>query len=144
MLVLSLLICFGLMFKGALSGLRQFLASESYFKMMKNAFYFTLKVLLALKIYKVYLHSFVMQKNGLIRKLRLISKLRVTTWLANNCNNILTNILRSKSNHVMKFGQFIEDDMRNIFLEKSYTKCGGETIPRPFSEKSKLSVSLNR
>ena len=23
----------------------------------------------------------------------------------------------------------------NIFLEKSYTKCGGETIPRPFSNK---------
>ena len=74
MLLLSLLLCFGLMFKGALSGLRQFLAAESYFKMMKNAFYFTLKALLALKIYKVYLHSLVMQKNGLIRKLRLISK----------------------------------------------------------------------
>ena len=27
--------------------------------------------------------------------------------------------------------------MRNISLEKSYTKCGKETIPRPFSEKSK-------
>ena len=28
--------------------------------------------------------------------------------------------------------------MRNIFLEKSYTKCGGETIPRPFPKISKL------
>ena len=28
----------------------------------------------------------------------------------------------------------------HIFLEKSYTKCGGETIPRPFSKKSKLSI----
>ena len=27
----------------------------------------------------------------------------------------------------MKFGQLIEYNMRNIFLEKSYTKCGGET-----------------
>ena len=27
--------------------------------------------------------------------------------------------------------------MRNIFLEKSYTKCGGETIPRSFFEKQK-------
>ena len=33
--------------------------------------------------------------------------------------------------------------MRNIFLEKSYTKCGGETIPRPFSKKSKFSLSLD-
>ena len=31
----------------------------------------------------------------------------------------------------MKFGQSIEFNMRNI-LEKSYTKCGRETIPRPF------------
>ena len=33
--------------------------------------------------------------------------------------------------------------MRNIFLEKSYAKCGGMTIPRPFSKKSKLSISLD-
>ena len=32
-------------FKGALSGLRQFLATESPLKMMKNAFYFTSKAL---------------------------------------------------------------------------------------------------
>ena len=35
----------------------------------------------------------------------------------------------------MKFGQLIECNMRNIFVEKSYTKCGGEAIPRLFSEK---------
>ena len=35
----------------------------------------------------------------------------------------------------MKFGQLIERNMRNIFLEKSYTKWGGETSPRPFPEK---------
>ena len=38
--------------KGALSGLRKFLAGESLLKMMKNAFYFTSKALLVLKIYK--------------------------------------------------------------------------------------------
>ena len=31
--------------------------------------------------------------------------------------------------------------MRNIFLEKPYTECGGETIPRPFSKTSKLWIS---
>ena len=30
------------------------------------------------------------------------------------------------------------------FFEKPYTKCGGETNPRPFSEKSKLSISLDQ
>ena len=42
----------------------------------------------------------------------------------------------------MKFGPLIEYKLRNIFPEKSYTKCGGETIPRPFPKKSKLSISL--
>ena len=28
----------------------------------------------------------------------------------------------------MKFGELIECDVRNIFLERSYSKCGGETI----------------
>ena len=58
--------------------------------------------------------------------------------------HILTNISRSKSNRAMKFGQLIEYNMRNIFLEKSYTKCGGETIPRPVLKKSKLSISLDQ
>ena len=39
-------------FKDALSDLRQFLATESPLKMMKNAFYFTLKALFVLKIFK--------------------------------------------------------------------------------------------
>ena len=44
----------------------------------------------------------------------------------------------------MKFGQLIEYNMRNIFLQNSFTKCGGETSPRPFSEKLKLSISLDQ
>ena len=39
----------------------------------------------------------------------------------------------------MKFGQLIEYNMRNIFVEKLYTKWAGETIPRPLPKKSKLS-----
>ena len=45
---------------------------------------------------------------------------------------ILPNISRIKGNQTMKFDQLIEYDMRNNFLEKSYTKFGGETISRPF------------
>ena len=37
--------------KGTLSGLTQFLATESPLKIMKNAFCFTLKALFALKIF---------------------------------------------------------------------------------------------
>ena len=44
----------------------------------------------------------------------------------------------------MKVSQLIECNMKNIFLEKSYRKCDGETSPRPFSEKLKLSISLDQ
>ena len=42
----------GCLFKGALLGLRQYLATGSPLKMMKNAFYFILKGLFVLKIFK--------------------------------------------------------------------------------------------
>ena len=38
--------------KGALSGLRQFVAAESHLKIMENAFYFLSKALFVLKIFK--------------------------------------------------------------------------------------------
>ena len=39
-------------FKGVLLGLRQSLATESPLKLMKNAFYFTIKALFVFKIFK--------------------------------------------------------------------------------------------
>ena len=54
----------------------------------------------------------------------------------------VSNISRSKGNQTMKFGQLIEYNVTNIFLEKLYTKCGGETSPRNFSEKIKLNISI--
>ena len=76
-----------------------------------------------------------MWKNGLIRKIKLISKF-VTSQPGSQtiAIHILMNISRIKRNQAM----------RNIFLEKSYTKCGGETIARPFSKKTKLSISLDQ
>ena len=55
--------------------------------------------------------------------------------------HILPNISRSKGNQTMKFGQLIEYIMGNIFLEKSNTKFGGETIPRRFFKKSVEHIS---
>ena len=56
---------------------------------------------------------------------------------------LLENISRSKGNQTIKFGHLIEYNMRNISLEKSCAKYGGETIPRPFSKKSKLRIFLH-
>ena len=44
----------------------------------------------------------------------------------------------------MKLAQLIGYNMRNIFVEKWYTKCGREAIPWPFSKKWKLSISLDQ
>ena len=44
----------------------------------------------------------------------------------------------------MKYGQLIEYNMRKNFLKKSYTECGGETSPRLFYEKLKMSISLDQ
>ena len=38
--------------------------------------------------------------------------------------HIFPNITRSEGNQTMKVTQFIECNMRNIFLEKAYTKYG--------------------
>ena len=39
--------------KGAISGMRQVLATENSLTVMKNAFYFTLKILFVFKIFKI-------------------------------------------------------------------------------------------
>ena len=39
------------------------------------------------------------------------------------------------------FSRTMEYNMRNIFLEKLYAKCDGETSPGPFFEKLKLNIS---
>ena len=101
---------------------------------MKNVFLFHIsKALFTLKIFKI-LYCF-----DHIGK-RLISKFDfkicdVTDWTTSNYNthisHIYPNISRSKV-------------MRNIFLVKSYTKCGGEARPRPSHKKLKLSISLDQ
>ena len=47
---------------------------------------------------------------------------------------ILPNIPRSIWNQTIKFGQLIEYNMKNDFVETSYTKCAGETIPGTLSK----------
>ena len=86
-----------------------------------------------------------MWKNGLIRNIRLISRFMTSQpGYQTIAVHILTNIPRGKGNQGMKFGLLIENNMKNIFLKKSYTKFGGETIPRPVSKKSRLSMSLDQ
>ena len=97
--------------------------------MMKNAFYFTSKALFFVKTFKFLPCLFGYVAKWLDAKDQVNFKFYdVTAWLTNNCN---THIAQYQT---VKFGQLIECNMRNIFLEKSYTKCGWVTSPRPFSE----------
>ena len=58
---------------------------------------------------------------------------------------IFPNISRIKDNQTIKFGQLREYNMKNIYIfEKSWAKCGGETFPKPYSKKSKLSIFLDQ
>ena len=43
---------------------------------------------------------------------------------------ILSSISRNKINQTKKFAQLIEHNIRNNFLEKSYTECCGEVSTR--------------
>ena len=55
--------------------------------MIQNAFYFTLKALLVLKILKLLSFEFLaMSKNGLNNYFKIYN---IITWLTNNCNTYI-------------------------------------------------------
>ena len=59
-------------------------------------------------------------ENGLMRKIRLNSKFMTTQpGKQTNKKNILPNISRIRRSQTMTFGQLIQNNMRNIFLQKS-------------------------
>ena len=54
--------------------------------------------------------------------------------------HILSNISQSKSNQVMKFGELIEYNKRNIFVQKACKKWGRETSSRSLFIKALFDV----
>ena len=77
-------------FKGALSGLRPFLAAVSFLKMMKNTFHFTLKALFVLKIFKFLSCVFGHVAKLLDKKDKVDFRFYdVTAWLINDCNTYI-------------------------------------------------------
>ena len=96
---------------------------ESPFKIIKNVFYFILKALFVLKIFVFVTTFWSYRKNGLIRKMRLISKFMTSQPGSQTIAiHILPNISQSKGNQTMKFGQLTEHNKRNIFSSKSYAE----------------------
>ena len=96
---------------------------QSLFKNEENVFYFILKALFVLKVFKFFLDLLVMQKNVLIRKIRLISRFAASQPGKQTMTiHILSNISRCKDNQIIKFGHLIDCNMRNTLLQKSYKK----------------------
>ena len=95
---------------------------ESPLKMMKNVFYFVLKALFVLKIFKFLSRHF--DHVG-----KVIFKIHdATTWFTNNYNTHTTQYLTNSQN----FGQLIDHNMRNIFLQKLCGNESGRLVPDLF------------
>ena len=90
---------------------------------MKIAFYFMLKALFVFEIF-----TFLPRHFGYVGK-RPDKKIFMTSQTGQQMITIhmLPSISRSKGNQTMKFGKIMGYDIRNIFLEKSYAKCVGES-----------------
>ena len=93
---------------------------ESPLEMMKNAFYFILKALFCPQDILVFVTTFwSSRKNGLIKKIRLTSKLMTSPpGLQAIAIHILPNISQRNGNQTLRYGQLIGYDKRNISLQK--------------------------
>ena len=101
--------------------------------MTKNAIYLTLKALFVLKIFQFLSRLFGHVQKDFIRKRRSISKFMTSKPGKQTITiNILPNMPRRKRNQTVTFAKLIEPNMTKIFHEKSFTKCSGETILKPF------------
>ena len=73
-----------------------------------------------------------MQQNGLIRGIRLISKIMTSQPCEQTVViHILANISRSKGSQTMKLGYLIDYNLKNIFIKKLNTKYCRKISARP-------------
>ena len=122
-----------LVLKGVLSILRQFLATESPLKVMRNGFVSSQKLFSFSRYFSFCLDCLVIQQNDLIRKIRLISNFMMSQpGQQTIVTHILPNISISKSNHTIKLGQLIECNLTNIFLEIHTQSMMEKLVPDPF------------
>ena len=99
---------------------------------MKNAFFHLTSLFRSQDIHVFIMTFWTCRKNGLIRKIRLISEFMMSQpGQQTIAIHILPNISWSKSNLKMKLGQLIDFNKRNIFLQKLCRKWVRETSSRP-------------
>ena len=95
------------------------MATESPLKLMKNAFYFTVKAVFVLKIFKFLPWFFGHIEKRLDQKDKANFKILTPQSGQQTITvHILPNMSRNKGNQTINFGQLIKHNIRNIFLEK--------------------------
>ena len=98
------------------------LICDEIFRNRKNAKYF-----------QAYCQVFASSMYTFGTKIRLISKsMTPQTGKQIIVMHILPNISRSQGIQRNKFDRLIGYNLRKVFLERSYRKCGGGNIPKPF------------
>ena len=98
------------------------LICDEIFRNRKNAKYF-----------QAYCQVFAGSMYTFGTKIRLISKsMTPQTGKQIIVIHILPNISKSQGIQRNKFDRLIGYNLRKTFLERSYRKCGGENIPKPF------------
>ena len=91
------------------------------------------KLLLFSRYVLICLDVLVNHINGLIRKIRLISKfMTLRPGKQTIAIHILPNISKSKGNQALKFCQLIEYNMKNIFLENHTLNVVEKLFPDSF------------
>ena len=99
-----------------------FASIKNPLKMKKNVFYFLLKSLFVLKIFKFLSWLFWLCKKWLDEKTKVSKFMTSQTGILTITTRILSNFSWSKSSQTMKFILLIEYKMKNIFLDKSSPK----------------------
>ena len=93
------------------------------------------KLFLFSKCLNFCLEFLVMQKNGSMRKIKLISRLMTSQPGKQTIPmHILTNVSRSKSNQGMKFGRLIKYECGLFFLNNHTQNVLNKLFPDPFLE----------
>ena len=95
---------------------------------MKNAFYFVFKDLFILQIFTFLSIFFGYVKKTWEKVMADFKMYDVTDWTTNDYHTIFPNISRSKENQA----DHKIYSMRNILLQKSYTKYGEKLVVDPF------------
>ena len=99
---------------------------------MKNAFYFIIKALSILKIFKFLSRHFVhLWKTAWLKRLRLTKFMTPQPGFQIIAILILPYNSQCTGSQTMKFGQLTESNKRNIFLQILWRKWGKETSSRP-------------